>query len=119
MSHVSRYLYETVRHLQPTFLPQSIIHGDAARLNCLFLNDRLVALLDWEEVTLGASLVDVAMSILMFCFVGETFLSTLCVQLLKGYMAVRSFTEEEYVQLEAAGSLHDQDRTCFLAGWSR
>jgi Ser/Thr protein kinase RdoA (MazF antagonist) len=101
---VGRFLqaYETVRHFQPAHLPQSIIHGDVTLWNCLFLEDRLVALLDWEEVTLGASLVDIAMSILMFCFIRERFLRNACIQFLKGYTSIRPFTEEEYAQLETA-----------------
>jgi len=70
--------------------------------NCLFYEGQLVALPDWEEVTLGASLMDIAMSILMFCFVGGTFLRNTCIQLLKGYTTIRPLTEEEYTQLEGA-----------------
>ncbi len=54
-------------------LPQSIIHGDATLYNCLFVGDQLSALLDWEEVTVGASLLDLAMSYTYVLFRQKSF----------------------------------------------
>src|SRR5450755_2142196 len=95
-------VYETLRSFQPGQLPQSIIHGDVVPSNCLYLGTRLVALLDWEEVTVGASLLDLAVSLLMFCFVKRQFQPNLCASLLDGYTAIRPLTKNEYDQLEVA-----------------
>ena len=94
--------YEQVRHFQPVTLPQSIIHGDATLYNCLFVGAHLSALLDWEEVTIGASLLDLAMSVLMFCFVKRVFQPPLLTGLLDGYMQIRPLIKEELEQLEVA-----------------
>ncbi len=100
---IDRFLqaYEQVRHF-PATLPQSIIHGDATLYNCLFVGDHLSALLDWEEVTVGASLLDLAMSTLMFCFVKRVFQPPLLTGLLDGYMQIRPLIKEELGQLEVA-----------------
>jgi Ser/Thr protein kinase RdoA (MazF antagonist) len=92
--------YEQVRHFQPATLPQSIIHGDATLYNCLFIGDHLSALLDWEEVTIGASLLDIAMAILMFCFVKRVFQPPLFTSFMDGYMQVRPLIQNEHEQLE-------------------
>lgn len=94
--------YERIRHFQPTHLPQSIIHGDVVPPNCLFLGAQLTALLDWEEVTVGASILDLAMSLLLFCFVQRHFQQNLFAHLLDGYTAIRPLTKDEYDQLEIA-----------------
>jgi len=101
---IGRFLkvYEQVRHFQPDTLPQSIIHGDATLYNCLFVGDRLSALLDWEEMTIGAPLLDIAMTILMFCFVKRVFQPALLTSLLDGYMQIRPLMKEELEQLEVA-----------------
>jgi Ser/Thr protein kinase RdoA (MazF antagonist) len=95
-------VYETIRHFQPALLPQSIIHGDVVPANCLYFGTQLVALLDWEEVTVGASLFDLAMSLLMFCFVKRQFQPNFSTALLNGYTAIRPLTTSEYDQLEVA-----------------
>jgi Ser/Thr protein kinase RdoA (MazF antagonist) len=94
--------YEQVHHFQPGILPQSIIHGDATLYNCLFVGAHLSALLDWEEVTIGACLLDLAMSVLMFCFVKKVFQPPLLTGLLDGYMQIRPLIREEREQLEVA-----------------
>ena len=101
---IDRFLqaYEQVRHFQPTLLPQSIIHGDATFYNCLFVDDQLSALLDWEEVTVGASLLDVTMAVLMFCFVKRIFHPPLFISLMDSYMQVRTLIRDEQEQLEVA-----------------
>ena len=94
--------YENVRRFQPDSLPQSIIHGDVVPPNCLFLGAQLAALIDWEEVTLGASMLDLAMSLLLFCFVRRRFQQNLCAHLLDGYTTIRPLTKNEDDQLEVA-----------------
>jgi Ser/Thr protein kinase RdoA (MazF antagonist) len=101
---VARFLqvYERIRPFQPASLPQSIIHGDVVPPNCLFLGSKLTAFIDWEEVTVGASILDLAMSVLLFCFVERRFQQNLFVHLLDGYTAVRPLTKDENDQLEIA-----------------
>ena len=101
---IERFLqaYEQVRYFQPALLIQSIIHGDVVPDNCLFLGNRLSALLDWEEVTIGASLLDIAMAILMFCFLRRAFSPPLLKSFLDGYMQIRALHKEEQEQLETA-----------------
>jgi Ser/Thr protein kinase RdoA (MazF antagonist) len=94
--------YEQVRHFQSATLPQSIIHGDATLYNCLFVGDHLSALLDWEEVTIGTCLLDIAMSILMFCFVKRIFQPPLLTSLLDGYMQIRPLLKVEREMLAVA-----------------
>jgi Ser/Thr protein kinase RdoA (MazF antagonist) len=86
----------------PAALPHSIIHGDLDRTNCLFDGDRLVAFLDWQDVGVGATLLDFAMTILGFCFVEETappwhatFDPAAYANLYAGYAAVRPLTAAE------------------------
>jgi Ser/Thr protein kinase RdoA (MazF antagonist) len=101
---VERFLrvYEQIRHFQPALLPQSIIHGDVVPPNCLFLDTQLTALLDWEEVTIGASILDLAMGVLLFCSVERRFQQNLFVSLLDGYTSIRPLTEDEHDQLAIA-----------------
>jgi len=94
--------YQQVCSFQPGVLPQSIIHGDVTPDNCLFIDDQLSALLDWEEVTIGASLLDFAMATLMFCFVRRVFQPPLLISLLDGYTQRRPLMKEELGQLEVA-----------------
>ncbi len=94
--------YEQVRHFQPALLPQSIIHGDVTPYNCLFIGEQLSALLDWEEVTIGTSLLDFAMVTLMFCFVRRVFQPPLLTSLLDSYMQLRPLLKEELEQVEVA-----------------
>ncbi len=46
----------------------AIIHCDFTPNNCLFQDDRLVGVVDWEEVTLGFPPLDVANLVLSTCF---------------------------------------------------
>ena len=94
--------YVAIRHFLPAQLPQSIIHGDGGPQNCLYLGTRLVALIDWEEVTVGTTLFDLAFSLLSFCFVGKQFQHNFWAAFLDGYTAIRPLTREEYDQLEVA-----------------
>ncbi|HEY5003826.1 MAG TPA: phosphotransferase [Ktedonobacteraceae bacterium] len=94
--------YEQVRHFQPATLPQTIIHGDATLYNSLFIGNHLCALLDWEEVTIGAPLLDIAMAILMFCFVKRIFQPSLFASFMDGYMQFRPLIQDEQEQLEIA-----------------
>ncbi len=94
--------YDSLRHFDPTPLPQSIIHGDLVPSNCLFVDTTLSAIIDWEEVTVGASLLDFAFCLLNFCFPQNTFQPHLYQSLLDGYTQVRSFSQDELDLLETA-----------------
>jgi homoserine kinase type II len=95
-------LYDSLRHFDPTALPQSIIHGDLFSVNTLFVDTTLSAIIDWEEVTVGASLIDFALCFTEFCFPQNTFQPSLYQSLLDGYMQVRAFCQNELDQLETA-----------------
>jgi homoserine kinase type II len=100
-------VYDRLRSFIPEAFPQSIIHGDLFTANCLFLDDQLCAFIDWEEVGTGASLLDVARSILGFCFVDQPsrwveFAPHLYTSLLDGYLQIRLLTSDEQTHLEAA-----------------
>ena len=95
-------VYDSLRHFDPTSLPQSIIHGDLVSFNCLFVDTTLSAIIDWEEVAVGASLIDFAFCLLNFCFPQNTFQPSLYQSLLDGYMQVRSFRQDELELLETA-----------------
>lgn len=76
-------------------LPRSLIHGDLGPENCLVVGDKLV-LLDWEEVTIGPSILDLAMTIHYVCFKPfETLDTKLFRALLAGYCSVRQLNKNE------------------------
>lgn len=47
-------------------LPHTVIHGDIHRENLLFFNDQVVALLDFDQVTWDARIVDIADALVAF-----------------------------------------------------
>src|SRR5205807_727255 len=67
MLHELAVAYKEVGTFRPERFPQSIVHGDPTQSNCLFDKDMFVAWIDWEEVGVGASLLDLALSIVSFC----------------------------------------------------
>jgi homoserine kinase type II len=103
-------VFDSLKPFQPARLPQSIVHGDLDTNNCLFEGERLVAFVDWQEVGVSAALLDVASTVLGFCFVDldegadlwAVFDPTLYRALFEGYTSVRPFTSEERAQLDAA-----------------
>ncbi len=96
-----------IRNFKPEDFPQSIVHGDINPTNCLFLGWELRALIDWEEVGIGASVLDFARSVLGFCFVDQPDSSVafdvhLYKSLYDGYTRIRAFTPEEERAVELA-----------------
>ncbi|GHO47954.1 phosphotransferase [Ktedonospora formicarum] len=91
--------YQRLQSFPITRLPQSIVHGDATRHNTLFHAGRFVALVDWEEVGISASLMDLAMSMLSYCYRYREGTATLDTALqaafLDGYTHVRPLTSLE------------------------
>lgn len=104
-----RGAFDALGDFDPARLPHSLVHGDLDPSNCLFEGDGLVAFLDWQDVGVGASLLDFAMTILGFCFheVVEpewrgTFDPDAYAALYASYSALRTFTDDERAQMDAA-----------------
>jgi homoserine kinase type II len=87
--------------VDPVELPLSIVHGDLWPENVLFDGDRLVAIVDWEEVTIGFSIMDLAYTALQSCFPGGQFDSGLFETLVQTYEKTRKLTcdERQYFNL--------------------
>lgn len=83
-------------------LPQSIIHGDPFPENMLFKNEKIIAFIDWEDVCIGASLLDFAMAIIGCCFKDNFFQADLYNELYRSYTKIKPFTEGEEEKLEDA-----------------
>jgi homoserine kinase type II len=81
--------------IDPIELPLSIVHGDLRPGNVLFDGDRLVAIVDWEEVTIGYSIMDLAYTALHSCFPGGQFDSGLFEMLMQTYEKTRKLTHGE------------------------
>ncbi len=101
------YVYKSLSHFNPDSFPQSIIHGDLRPANCLFTGNELTAILDWEEIGIGACILDFAWSVLSFCFVEQPrgrrkFDARLYKCLFDSYSQVRFFTKEEENCMEDA-----------------
>ncbi|GCE24422.1 phosphotransferase enzyme family protein [Dictyobacter kobayashii] len=62
-------IVHSLKDFRPATFPQSIIHGDLDTTNCLFDGGQLVAFVDWQEIGVGAAILDFAMTVLGFCFV--------------------------------------------------
>jgi len=102
-------VYNSFNGFTPTIYPQSIIHGDLDTTNCLFQDKKLMAFVDWQEIGVGASVLDFAMTILGFCFVESPtpdmwsiFEPSLYRSLYTSYTQVRPFTKEEDAAIEVA-----------------
>lgn len=102
-------VYASFKDFKPKTFPQSIVHGDLDLTNCLFVGNRLSAMLDWQEVGVGASILDFAMGVLGFCFVESTdpeYRGTFDPQLYKafyaGYSQVRPLSQAEQDAIETA-----------------
>lgn len=98
---------ERLSHFQVVRLPQSIVHGDPTRHNCLFSGESLVSLIDWEEVGISAALLDTAVAILSFCYqyAGPTrphLEISWYHSFLEGYQKIRPLTQQEEEQLASA-----------------
>lgn len=64
-------VFHSLEHFQPATFPQSIVHGDLDPSNCLFEGEKLVAFVDWQEIGVGAALMDFVQTALGFCFVDQ------------------------------------------------
>ena len=67
-----RFLEQQLRELEPmlqTDYPDKIVHGDLFLENTMFKpDDTFIAFIDFEEVSKGARLLDVAMTVAGCCY---------------------------------------------------
>lgn len=82
--------------------PQSIIHSDLFWDNTLFKDGNLVAIIDWEEVGIGASILDFGMAVNGCCFPNDSFDEVLYRALYQSYNAERQMQEDERENITAA-----------------
>lgn len=81
--------------LEAEGLPRSIVHGDPWPGNALFDGGRLVALLDWEETTIGFPVLDLAYLALHGCLSGQEFEPRQFESLIASYQSVRKLSPHE------------------------
>jgi len=99
-----RFLREEVMRLRPMIenseIPRGILHGDLYPDNCLFTGEKLMAIIDWEEISFGALLIDVAMTICGFCYSTNNKLDYRLVNaFLSSYCSIRALTSRERILL--------------------
>jgi homoserine kinase type II len=70
-------------------LPMGVIHGDLFVDNVLFLDDRLAALLDFEQASWGRLAYDLAVTVLAFGFGRDDFRPDVTRALIDAYIAIR------------------------------
>ena len=100
-------VFHSLRSFQPARLPQSILHGDLCPVNSLFERERLVAFVDWQEIGVGAALMDFASTVLGFCFREQDANADFWAifdprALFEGYTSLCPFSSDELEQLDAA-----------------
>ena len=103
-------VYRSFGSFRPANYPQSIIHGDLDTTNCLFVGDTISAFLDWQEVGIGACVIDFASTVIGFCFIDEDASSNLWAKfdpdlymaLFEAYTQVRLFSDAEEDAIEVA-----------------
>lgn len=74
---------------------EGIIHGDLYYDNTLFKNDKLVALLDFEQSGIGPLILDIGISISGSCLKKGQIESSFVESYIKGYESVRTLPENE------------------------
>lgn len=106
----TRKVFASLSAFQPATFPQALIHGDLDTSNCLFEGEQLVAFVDWQEMGVGAALMDFVQTVIGFCFV-EPLAGSACWAvfdpglyraLYTGYTSIRPFTEYEREHLDKA-----------------
>ncbi|MFO7180144.1 MAG: homoserine kinase [Pseudomonadota bacterium] len=85
-------------------LPSGICHGDLFRDNVLFRGDRVAALLDFESVSFGSFVYDVAVTVLAWCY-RDALIPELARALGSGYARVRRPTGAELAALDVEAAL--------------
>ncbi|HZO71163.1 MAG TPA: phosphotransferase [Ktedonobacteraceae bacterium] len=103
-------VFDSLHNFQPATFPQAIIHGDLCAVNCLFEGEELIAFVDWQEVGVGAALIDFVSTVLGFCFIDQPdgheywaiFEPNLYRALYEGYSSIRPLSEYEEAHLDDA-----------------
>ncbi len=81
---------------QPTpDLPTGIVHGDPWSGNTLFAGEKLVALIDWEETSIGYPVYDLAYAAIHNCFPDDQYDPVLFNTLIAAYERVRKLSDGE------------------------
>ena len=111
---VYSYFKEQTRYLLNPIsqtLPRGLIHGDVFPDNTIFKNNKLVALIDFEEVCVDNLLMEIGMCINGFCFVDNKIDFKLMETFLFEYDKIRKITGKElellyyYIQWAAHGMI--------------
>lgn len=82
-------------------LPRGFVHGDLFSDNILFMDNKLVAVLDFEEACIYFLLFDLGMCVTGCCTVNGRFSLDLAAELIHGYQSVRKLQplEQQLLQL--------------------
>ena len=103
----TQYLLKPISEI----LPKGLIHGDVFPDNTLFMDGRLSALIDFEEVCVDKLLMEIGMCINGFCFIDNELDLLLMEAFLLEYNKIRKITEKEsellyyYIQWAAHGMI--------------
>ena len=93
---------ETLKSFNYQELPMGIVHGDMSASNCLFVNNQLTAMLDWEEVGIAPVVLDLATCILNLCYQDNKLNPELYQKILESYQTVRPLSSLEKTSLASA-----------------
>jgi len=88
----TEYLYDPLKEV----VPVGLVHGDIFPDNTIFDGDRLVAIIDFEEVCTDNLLFDVGVTVNGFCFVDNRLRGDLLDTFLENYHSVRPISMREY-----------------------
>lgn len=103
----TRFLEDALK----TELPKGLIHGDVFPDNTLYINNKLRAIIDFEDACVDHLLMEVGMTINGFCFKNNILDENLIKTFLKTYDQIRPLTDLEwellphYIQWTAHGML--------------
>lgn len=104
---------ESLTEFLDTDLPKSIVHGDLSRYNLMFSGDELVALLDWEEVNVSSSILDLAYMAVSHCFPDGRFSDPTFRALIHAYDGTRRLEPSERYYLNPAAHFV----VCTILAW--
>jgi homoserine kinase type II len=82
-------------HASYAALPAGTIHGDLFPDNVLWEGDRIAAVLDFEQASVGPLAYDLAVTLLAWCWGGSGFVEPRAWSLVAGYQRARPLDEEE------------------------
>ncbi len=99
-----KYLNSQLKRLEPRLsesLPTGLLHGDLFGDNTLFQDDKLIAILDFEEGAHDTLLIDVGMAVVGCCYTAQHQLNIAAVhRFLEVYDTVRPLTRREWECLD-------------------